>query len=125
MTPIEEVRNLLAAANSEAQYRTVASRAYYAAFAEVITLAGPLGFVPTGSGADHSRLAQFLAGHTNPLLQRIGRYRLPRLRKLRNRADYDLQVSFTRGLAEEAARTAEEVIAWIAAIAPPSPAGGP
>ena len=85
-----------------------------------MTIAPSLGFVPTATGADHGRLAQFLANHANPLLQRIGRYRLPRLRKIRNRADYELQIAFTRGLAEDAVRTAEEVVGWINAIAPPT-----
>jgi uncharacterized protein (UPF0332 family) len=123
MTPIEEVRTLLAIASSETQYRTIASRAYYAVFAEVIALAQLLGFVPTGSGADHGLVARFLLGRANPLLQRIGRHRLPRLRQLRNRADYDLHTIFSRGLAEEAARTAEEVIGWIGSITTPGPSG--
>lgn len=123
MTPLEEVQDLFSTATTETQFRTVASRAYYAAYASVMGAASSLGFAATATGRDHGRLAQFLSGHPNPLLQRIGKYRLPRLRKIRNRADYELQIAFTRGLAEDAVRTAEEIIAWIEAILPPK--GGP
>jgi uncharacterized protein (UPF0332 family) len=125
MTPIEEVQNLFSTATTETQFRTVASRAYYAAYASVMAAAGPLGFVATATGRDHGRLAQFLSAHTNPLLQRIGKYRLPRLRKIRNRADYELQIGFTRSLAEDALRTAEEIVAWIESIIPPTIPSGP
>jgi hypothetical protein len=120
MTPIEEVRDLFLAANTETQFRTVASRSYYAAYASIMPIAASLGFVATTTGRDHSLVAQFLSAHSNPLLRRIGKDRLPRLRKIRNRADYELQTGFTRGLAEEALRTAEEVVGWINALVQPS-----
>jgi len=114
MTPIEEVRGLLAAASSETQYRTVASRAYFAAFTVVIDLAKKRGFVPRSTGDDHQDLIAFLKQSRNDLLRRIGFSRLPRLRSIRNRADYDQNQPFARGLAEEASKTAEELIGWIA-----------
>lgn len=120
MTPIEEVRDLFARATTETQYRTVASRAYYATYAAIMSFVPSLGFSAGGTGADHGRLARFLAQQANPLLQRIGKFRLPRLRALRNRADYELHLRFTNGHAEEAVRTAEEVIDWIEALRPSS-----
>lgn len=121
MTPIEEVRTLLEAAQEETQYRTVASRAYFAAYAASITIAQRQGFSPNRSADDHGRLIDFLKLSTNPLLRRIGYHRLPRLRSLRNGADYDRANLFTEGLAKEAAQTAEEVVGWIDSLMP----GGP
>src|ERR1700730_8758755 len=110
MTPIEEVRGLLAVASSETQSGTVASRAYFAPLNVVIAVAKKRGFVPKAAGDDHQALISFLKGSTNDLLRRIGFSRLPRLRAIRNRADYDQDQPFSRGLAEEAAKTAEELI---------------
>jgi uncharacterized protein (UPF0332 family) len=118
MTPIEEVLNLLAAAASDTQYRTVASRAYFAAFNQIIRLAQQQGFVPRSSGDDHRDLIAFLKRSRSSFLNRIGHSRLPRLRAIRNRADYDQGQPFPRGLAEEAVKTAEEMIAWISNLSP-------
>src|SRR5271155_2760468 len=108
MTPIQEVRSLLAAATTDTQYRTVASRAYFATFNAVVAIAQRQGFIPTSSGDDHRDLIAFLKQSRNSLLSRVGFSRLPRLRAIRNRADYDQGQPFPRGLAEEAATTAEE-----------------
>lgn len=121
MTPIEEVRGLLHAAASDTQYRTVTSRAYYAAFTLAMAFAQPLGFAPDHTGADHQRLITFLTQNKNQLLHRIGKYRLTRLRRLRNSADYDVMHPFTEGMAIEAVQTAEEVIGWLESMTPPNP----
>jgi uncharacterized protein (UPF0332 family) len=118
MTPIEEVRGLLAAAATDTQYRTVASRAYFATFNAVVKIAQRQGFIPRSSGDDHRELIAFLKQSRNSLLNRVGFSRLPRLRALRNRADYDQSQPFPRGLAEEAATTAEETIGWINSLQP-------
>jgi hypothetical protein len=52
----------------------------------------------------------FLNSATDPTLRRIGSSRLPRLRALRNRADYDWESPFTRSMAEETVETAEEIV---------------
>jgi hypothetical protein len=113
MTPIEEVRDLLAAAGTEVQYRTVASRAYFAAFVVAIDVATRRGFTPTQTGADHQNLIAFFKKASNSLLNRIGHHRLPRLRSLRNKADYDRGTPFPQGMAREAVETAEETIGWL------------
>jgi hypothetical protein len=78
MTPIEEVRELLQAAREDTQYRTVASRAYFAAYTAAITIACSQGFVPNQSGDDHARVIAFLKQSPSQLLRRIGYNRLPR-----------------------------------------------
>ena len=112
MTPMEEVENLLVAAIEETQYRTVASRAYFAAYNAVMRLAKLRGFEAEESADDHRRVISYLKLQNNDLIRRIGFTRLPRLRTLRNRADYVLDVRFERGLAEEAVETARQIIEW-------------
>jgi hypothetical protein len=112
MTPMEEVEGLLTASQSETQYRTVTSRAYFAAYNVVISLAEKRGFTRNAKGDDHQRLVEYLKFAKNDLLRRIG-FRLARLRSLRNRADYVLDIPFGRGLASEAAQTARELIGWV------------
>lgn len=113
MTPIEEVRALLAAAKTETQYRTVASRAYFAAFNGAISVASRHGFVRRSSGDDHRDLIAFLKSSPSSLIRRIGHHRLPRLRAIRNWADYDQNQQFSHGMATEAAATAEEILNWL------------
>jgi uncharacterized protein (UPF0332 family) len=113
MTPLDEVKSLLATATTEVQYRTVASRAYFAAFNAAIAFAARRGFTPDQTGEDHKHLIEFFKHEKLDLLRRLGHHRLPRLRALRNRADYKLSIAFTQGMAEEAMQDAEEVISWL------------
>jgi hypothetical protein len=53
---MEEVENLLVAAIEETQYRTVASRAYFAAYNAVMRLAKLRGFEAEESADDHRRV---------------------------------------------------------------------
>src|ERR1700686_3731953 len=103
MMPIEEVRQLLLAAKTDTQYRTVASRAYFAAFNGVIAISSRHGFVRRSTGDDHRDLIAFLKNSPSALIRRIGHHRLPRLRSIRNWADYDQSQSFSHGMAVEAA----------------------
>jgi uncharacterized protein (UPF0332 family) len=118
MTPAEEARALLAAAGEETQYRTVASRAYYAAYNNVRAFAEPLGFVPVKTGEDHRSLVEFLKNSNKDLLTRIG-VRLVRLPRIRVQADYEPSASFSRGLAEDAVRDMEQIMDWLRMLSPP------
>jgi hypothetical protein len=80
MTPLGEVKSLFAAATTEVQYRTVASRAYFAAFNAAIALAAKRGFTPDQTGEDHKHLIEFFKSQKLDVLQRLGHHRLPRLR---------------------------------------------
>jgi uncharacterized protein (UPF0332 family) len=110
MLPIAEARKLFESAESETQFRTAASRAYFAAFNWIIEFAKARGFVEQKSSEDHRRLIDFLKSSGSETLRRIGHHRLPRLRKLRNHADYVHDAEFTHGMAEEAVTDAENVI---------------
>jgi uncharacterized protein (UPF0332 family) len=116
MDAIDEAAQLLAAAQCETQYRTVASRSYYAAYNRVIPLAERLGFVTSRTSDDHQALIAFLKSLDVDLLKRIGFHRLPRCRRLRNLADYDQKTAFTHGYAKEAFDTAAQIIGWVDAI---------
>ena len=114
MDPITEVKSLLETATTETQFRTVASRAYFATYNHLIELVVQRGFVPNKSAHDHRRLAEFLTCQKNDLLQRVGKHRLRRLRKFRNHADYQHDIPFTKGIAVEAVAEAELIIVtWL------------
>jgi hypothetical protein len=51
-----------------------------------------------------------LKRHSDPVVQKVGFNFLPRLRAIRNHADYDLNREFTKALAEEAMERATEII---------------
>jgi uncharacterized protein (UPF0332 family) len=128
VTPLEEAEKLLAVAAEDTQFRTVGSRAYFATFNRVKGFAIPLGFSPVRAGDDHKGLSQWLMScRTNSVLVRIGR-RLGDMRRIRNRADYDMSVTFTRGFALNLIQDARAIDGWIANMAPsmpPTPNGRP
>jgi uncharacterized protein (UPF0332 family) len=115
VTPLEEAQQLLTVAAEETQYRTVASRAYFAAFNRVKVFGLKFGFQPVYSGSDHKTLAQFLAAKKNSLLRRIGQ-RLSSMRTKRNRADYDHLLPFTQGYAQNMVQDADQIEQWIVAV---------
>lgn len=105
MTAEEEVRGLWATAVHQVNFRTVASRAYYASFNRCMAHGIRHGYVASGTGADHGGIAEHLrrrdvAAPGGNLLYRVGSTRLPQLRKLRKQADYDRDSAFARGSAE-------------------------
>jgi uncharacterized protein (UPF0332 family) len=112
MTPrdvYDEAEQRLRGAKSEAEFRAAASRGYYAAFLH-IREHRKVDFKSASTGADHQGLIEFLKRHSDAAIQRIGFSFLPRLRAIRNHADYDLQRQFTKVLAEEAIERATEII---------------
>lgn len=107
---LDVAEELLRGAASEAAYRAAASRAYYAAFQHILSHPRLSDFRRTSSGQDHKLLIQHLKSSADPDLRRLGYDHVPRLRALRNRADYNQTTPFTRKLAEEALERATEII---------------
>ena len=128
MTSFEEVADLLSGSLCEVQYRTVASRAYYAVFNLVLPIVDKAGFSPVNTGDVHQQLNSFLKKSSEVSWRTLGYSRLPRLRALRNRADYQRTAAFTREHAAEAAGDALEVEellrAWVAASKGIAPLSG-
>lgn len=111
MTPggtLQFAEKLFASAESEAAYRAVASRAYFAAFQHAVRHELLRDFSANHSGEDHRALVAHLKKSKDKTLYRLG-HQMPRLRALRNHADYKLEVSFSRDHADEALEFATEV----------------
>ena len=107
---LDHARKTFESAVNEAGYRAAASRAYIATFQHLRRHSRLKDFNPGKTGEDHRDLIDFLKGSDDGLLRRVGISRLPRLRALRNHADYDLDIPFTKELAEEALDQAEEIV---------------
>src|SRR5690242_19929577 len=85
----------LAAGRAEVEWRSAASRAYYAAFHVVRDLFRGLGFAVPRADAAHKYLALRLQNCGHAHLEQAGRD-LDNLRILRNTADYDLSPAFSQ-----------------------------
>lgn len=72
----------------EAELRSAVSRAYYAVFIEARNLLTTRGFEMTRSSVDHKLVSETLKSRHNTKANKIG-VNLDRLRKDRNKADYD------------------------------------
>jgi uncharacterized protein (UPF0332 family) len=109
-------RDFLAAANrflhssEEADWRSAVSRAYYAAFHVARRLLMDLGFrVPRGERA-HAYLWLRLSNCGDPQVTSSGRS-LQGLRRDRNMADYDVELSLSQALAIPLVQLAHQIIA--------------
>jgi uncharacterized protein (UPF0332 family) len=111
MTPQDFIRLAaqLAAGTTEADWRTAASRAYYAAFHAARQLLLDLGFTVPRADAAHQYLIHRLNNCGEQLIQQEAKV-LDRLRKLRNRADYDWHLPFTRHHAQPEPANAQRVV---------------
>lgn len=110
MSALDVARALLETGDTEAEWRAACSRAYFATFQYLINHPKCRRFVRVNGPNDHQLLIEFLKQSSDPVLRRIGLRFLPRLRSLRNLADYELDARFACGLAEEAIELAEEII---------------
>ena len=82
-------REILSGDPSEAGLRTAISRSYYAVHHKAAdTLAADALFTRTYSGVDHEMVIELLRGRRGPEGDRVDT-----LRKLRNRADYRIDVN--------------------------------
>lgn len=116
-TPVDllgEARALLVDTAKEVRCRTVISRAYYAAFHACWKFALALGFQDRRDRSAHGLLIRFLADREEDSY-REGALLLNRLRDLRNKADYHLDVTVTNAIAKDAVEDAAELVEGIVA----------
>ncbi len=106
-----DVRNFLFSAqvliqgNSEIDYRNAASRAYYAAFHLCRILLEKLPNSPDNIGTSHQRIIDALLFSNDKKLKSLGN-KLKVTKELRHKADYKVNVKFTR---YDASRTLSHV----------------
>ena len=81
-----------------------------AAFQHILNHSKCRDFIKEGTGDDHRLLVEYLKNSADPGLKKIGYGFLPRLRALRNRADYEMSPPFTKGAAEDAMERASEIV---------------
>ena len=109
-------------APEEACCRAAISRAYYAVYGAARTRARDQdGLQLPATGDAHQRVITHYRQGPSPLHRAIGN-NLRRLRRARNRADYDDQLDRPVALAQFAVRRARQVVAQFQALAPPPPA---
>lgn len=99
----------LAAAATEADWRTAISRAYYAAFHVARPLLADLNFAVPRADRAHQYLVFRLSNCGEAAVEQAGRD-LDTLRRLRNRADYDDAPAVTQPQAAAAVRLADDII---------------
>ena len=114
-----QVRTTLAL--EEACCRAAISRAYYAVYGAARTRARDQESAAAATGDAHQRVITHYRQGPSPLHRAIGN-NLRRLRRARNRADYDDQLERPVALAQFAVRRARQVVAQLQALAPPPPA---
>ena len=102
---------------SEADWRSAVSRAYYAAFHVARDFMTSLGFVTPRAELAHAFLWRRLGNCGLPSLSSAGS-RLNQLRGERNRADYDLNSDLAKKDAQAAVKSAAMVIATLQAVSP-------
>ncbi len=108
----------------EAEWRSAASRAYYAAFHTVRQLFTQVGFrVPLADRA-HSYLSLRLTNSGHADVCKAGTD-LKSLRRVRNRADYDLDTGFHQREAEDQVQLAMDVVQLIETLSRTPPILGP
>ena len=109
-------------APEEACCRAAISRAYYAVYGAARTRARDQdGLQLPATGDAHQRVITHYRQGPSSLHRAIGD-NLRRLRRARNRADYDDQLDRPVALAQFAVRRARQVVAQLQALAPPPPA---
>jgi uncharacterized protein (UPF0332 family) len=104
-----------ASSGHESDWRSSASRAYYAAFHVARDLLTALGFTTPAADRAHEYLYHRLNNCGMPAVQQAASV-LHDLRRRRNRADYDIQSSFTSQVAATAVTQANDVIRTLDAI---------
>lgn len=100
---------ILGLKNEEAYFRAAASRAYFAVYRRLVSHPRLGGFSPTGKSEDHKDLIEFMKQSTDQVVRACGHRIVPRLRALRNHADYRSS-EYTKEQADEALEIASEII---------------
>jgi uncharacterized protein (UPF0332 family) len=118
MNPREflNVADTWAMGDGEAEWRSGASRAYYAAFHVARDLLSALGFAVPRADQAHAYLWQRLNNCGHPDVQEAGDF-LDKTRSRRNGADYDLHRPFPQRAAVEQVEFALRVIQLLDAVA--------
>lgn len=107
----------LAVSGGETEWRSAASRAYFAAYHRTRTLIHALGFgIPRGDQS-HAYLWRRLQGCKTSAVGDIGSL-LKELRNSRNRADYDLDEDFPRDDAKYAVEAASDILHFLDNMTP-------
>jgi len=95
----------------EATFRTIASRAYYAAFKCAINLAQKEGYMPSFNGSDHEDIRRYYRNDKNNQIRTKISADLDRLCKNRTKADYyDHFRSSPRSLANYSIGLAKKIL---------------
>ena len=109
-------------AQEEACCRAAVSRAYYAVYGVARNQARDQdGLQLPATGDAHQRVSTHYRQGPSALHRAVGNT-LRRLRRVRNRADYDDQLEQPVAVAQFAVRRARQVVAQLQALAPPPPA---
>ena len=109
-------------AQEEACCRAAVSRAYYAVYGVARNRARDQdGLQLPATGDAHQRVITHYRQGPSALHRAVGDT-LRRLRRVRNRADYDDQLEQPVAVAQFAVRRARQVVAQLQALAPPPPA---
>ena len=109
-------------AQEEACCRAAVSRAYYAVYGVARNRARDQdGLQLPATGDAHQRVITHYRQGPSALHRAVGN-NLRRLRRVRNRADYDDQLAQPVAVAQFAVRRARQVVAQLQALAPPPPA---
>ena len=109
-------------AQEEACCRAAVSPAYYAVYGVARNRARDQdGLQLPATGDAHQRVSTHYRQGPSALHRAVGN-NLLRLRRVRNRADYDEQLDRPLALAQFAVRRARQVVAQLQALAPPPPA---
>lgn len=124
VTPNEILGSAIALGRGEAEvdWRNACSRAYFAAFHRCRQLAEAYEpHVETAGSNTHRIVVQILTEPSRgPEAVGLG-YMLGQCRKLRNRADYDVEDEFRRTSSLGAIQTSEDILARADAIGPQEP----
>jgi uncharacterized protein (UPF0332 family) len=105
---------------SEGEWRSAVSRAYYAAFHVAQDLLRQVGFAVPQDDQAHAYAWLRLANSGNPDVQRAGND-LNELRRMRNRADYDLQRPFEQRTAIDFVLSATSIVELLEDLARTQP----
>lgn len=103
----DKLMGLSDAALLEAYWRSATSRSYYAVFGEIRYRLEREGHV-FGRSKVHSQVIRTLRSSRTRIRRRVG-INLDRLRKERNRADYDRDIKFARRRAQRSYQFAKEI----------------
>lgn len=100
VTPSEllEAAKILGRGGAEVDRRNAASRAYYAARHRCLPIGRNIGLA--AKGVVHQQLIHTLTGNPNRTLKSLG-YMLEQCRRLRVKADYEIEADFPRGVSPD------------------------